>query len=325
MGRLNSRLDRAIGEQPAQLKRVLELDIRDVVERLNDRGGRIRLVGTGTSQHAAELGAQMLRLAGRAASAESAAAFARRRPSVADDDPIILITHTGETAFARRVRERAISRGAELISITGNGVGWPEAIEVAPREESETYTASYTAALLVLARIGGALGAEELDAASLDAVPGAVMDALAAPLPSVNPRVRALAIAGWGPGATTAREGALKLREAARLIAEGYEGEYLLHGSAVPLGPDDLLLLLQPASDPDGLLPALGAAAEAEGVTVLEISDEGGPAEPLLQQFPLTVRLQRLASALAAAGGHHPDRVIVGAWAGDDLWSAGLG
>src|SRR3712207_7174955 len=33
----------------------------------------------------------------------------------------------------------------------------------------------------------------------------------------------------------TAREGALKLREAARRLAEGFDAEYLLHGSAVPL------------------------------------------------------------------------------------------
>ena len=51
-------------------------------------------------------------------------------------------------------------------------------------------------------------------------------------------------ITGAGPAAITAREGALKVREAARVLAEGYDVEYLLHGSAVPLGRRDHLVAL---------------------------------------------------------------------------------
>ena len=49
-------------------------------------------------------------------------------------------------------------------------------------------------------------------------------------------------LAGLGPAAVTAREGALKLREAARLPAEGFDAEYLLHGNAVPLDAEDALI-----------------------------------------------------------------------------------
>lgn len=316
-----SDLGQAIDSQPALLRRVLELEIRDVVKRLNRGGGRILVVGTGTSQHAAELGSQMLRLAGKDATAESAASFSRR-PTPSPRDKIILITHTGETAFAKQVRHSALSTGATLVSITGQGVGWPEGIEIAPREESETYTASYAACLLFLARLAGALGASEFDDEALSAVPDAVRRALRVPLPPVSPESRVLAVVGWGAGATTAREGALKLREAARMIAEGYEGEYLLHGSAVPLRTGDSVLLLQPASDPDGLLPLLGAAAHDAGIEVIEISEDE-LLDPILQQIPLTVLLQRLAKELAVAGGHDPDQVILGGWADDRLWAAG--
>ncbi len=52
---------------------------------------------------------------------------------------------------------------------------------------------------------------------------------------SITVPERDLVIAGAGPAAFTAREGALKLREGARVLAEGHDIEYLLHGSAVPL------------------------------------------------------------------------------------------
>lgn len=120
---------------------VLDLEIEPAVARLQ-AADRIWLVGTGTSQHAAELGGQMLRRVGADARWESAAGFARP-PSAPDPaDALILITHTGETAFARSVRRQAVAAKRPLVSITGIGVGWGEAIEVAPRERSETYTAT---------------------------------------------------------------------------------------------------------------------------------------------------------------------------------------
>lgn len=316
-----SALDRAISSQPAILERVLELDINHAVQRLA-QSENVILVGTGTSQHAAEIGAEMFRLSGRKATAESSAAFTRRSAEVARGDAIVVISHTGETSFARDAMRQALAAGATLLPITGHGVGWPHALEVAPREQSETYTASYTAGLLTLARLAGSIGAPGLEGESLSGVPDAVRAALDAQIPDLDPESRVTVIAGFGIGATTAREGALKLREAARVIAEGYEGEYLLHGSAVPLGRADTLILLQPRNDPDGLLLKLGAAAERAGVTVREVSDDS-LADPVLQQIPLTVRLQRIAGALAAARGQDPDTVIIGSWADEGLWAAG--
>ena len=81
------------------------------------------------------------------------------RTAAIGGDALLVITHTTKTAFARRVREPTRSPPAPaLVSITGEGKGWPEAIEAAPPERSETYTASYLAALLVLARLAVELG-----------------------------------------------------------------------------------------------------------------------------------------------------------------------
>jgi glutamine---fructose-6-phosphate transaminase (isomerizing) len=68
----------------------------------------------------------------------------------------------------------------------------------------------------------------------------------------------------------------LKLREAARLPAEGYEAEYLLHGSAVPLRCGDVFLAIQPTSDPFSLLERIAAAAAIEGLDVRTVHEPEG-------------------------------------------------
>lgn len=316
-----SALAETIAIQGRVLRHVLDLDLEPAAARF---GGteRVWLLGTGTSEHAACLGAAMLATAGLDARASSAAGFVAdgRRP--ASDDAVIVISHTTETAFARRVRDDALVAGARVLSITGDGKGWPEAIEAAPPERSETYTASYLAALLVCARLALAFGGEEWDAADLAALPDLVEGAGAEPLPLEAPPRRLTVVFGAGPVAVTAREGALKLREASRVLAEGFEAEYLLHGSAVPLTGEDQLIALDPAGDPSGLAAGLADAAEREGIPVARL-DPPADLHPLLAQLPLAVRLQALASRWADRQGVDPDRVILGAWADQSLWTAG--
>jgi glucosamine--fructose-6-phosphate aminotransferase (isomerizing) len=316
-----SALAETIAMQGRVLRHALELDLAPVPARLEGIE-RVWLVGTGTSEHAACLGAAMLATAGLDARASSAAGFVAVAPALGPADALIVISHTTETAFARRVREDALAAGARLVTITGEGKGWPEAIEAAPAERSETYTASYLAGLLVFARLTIALGGEEWTASDLAALPGLVDGAGVEPLPVEAPPHRLIVLFGAGPAAITAREGALKLREAARVLAEGFEAEYLLHGSAVPLTADDHLIALDPAGDRSGLAPALAAAAEREGIPVARLDPPAG-LHPLLAQLPLTVRLQALASRWADRQDIDPDRVILGAWADPSLWSVG--
>jgi glutamine---fructose-6-phosphate transaminase (isomerizing) len=139
---------------------------------------------------------------------------------------------------------------------------------------------------------------------------------------NARPPSRLTVLFGAGPAAVTAREGALKLREASRVLAEGFESEYLLHGSAVPLTSDDQLIALDPTGDPSGLTAALADAAEREGIPVARV-DPPTDLHPLLAQLPLTVHFQALASRWADRQAIDPDRVIVGAWADPSLWSLG--
>jgi len=314
-------LAETIAAQAELLESALAVPVDDAAERIG-RSRRLWLVGTGTSQHAAELGALMFGPGRRDARWRSSAAFCGDPPALTADDAVVVISHTTETAFARRARRDALESGASVVSITAQGKGWPEAIEAAPLERAETYTASYLAALVVLARLSVAVGEPGFEERQLSEVPGRVRAAAQEPVALDAAPDRLIVLAGVGPAAVTAREGALKLREGARLTAEGYEAEYLLHGTAVPLGASDALLAIQPSNDPFGMLDLLSAAAGSEGLEVRTVSEPAG-LHPLLAQIPLTVRLQRLASELADARGFDPDKVIVGSWAGDRLWQAG--
>src|SRR5262249_51125671 len=148
---------RMIGSQADAIERIGGLDLAGPAEGLA-QARRILLVGTGTSLHAAELGAVMVTQAGPGAYAYPAAPSAGRGAGPPPADPGLVITHTAGTAYAARARADALAAGVPVVSITGTGRGWPEAIETVAPDESHTYTVSYTTVLAVLARLAHALG-----------------------------------------------------------------------------------------------------------------------------------------------------------------------
>jgi glutamine---fructose-6-phosphate transaminase (isomerizing) len=292
---------------------------------------RIILVGTGTSQHAAELGAMMLAAAGRDARWYPAATWVRWGTGPRLGDVLLVISHTGETAYAARARAGALGAGIPVVSITGTGRAWPEAIGTVAPDESHTYTVSYTAALAVLARLAHELGSPDGSPGQVAQAAAAVRRVCAEPgVEEVAVPARSLAIVGCGPWGITAREGALKIREGARMLAEGFDTDRLLHGGAVPLTAADGLVVLEPAADPDGLTAALGSAAQAERVPVATLAATdvsaapgSGGLPPLLAQIPMTVRLQLLAERFARLRRQNPDVAITGEWDAPALWEMG--
>ena len=319
-------LESQIRSQPEVLQQVIDdpdtrRQVHAAAEGLH-RVHRIWLVGTGTSLHAAELGATMLAEAGRTAQAVSSMHFVEWAPPVGPRDGVIVITHTGETAYARSARSQAFTGGLAVYAITRQGGNLPDSIETIPKEPSETYTASYTATLAVLAMLAGALGAQNYGEEALAAVPGAVQAALDAPgIDDIAAPQRLLVLTGAGPASVTAREGALKAREAARFLAEGFDAEYLLHGNAVPLTTQDRILALT-TPDPGGFVGRLSDVAASAGIAVSRLA-EPSPLGPTLAQIPLTVRLQLLALRLAGERGQDPDTVIVPPWDDEALWRIG--
>jgi glucosamine--fructose-6-phosphate aminotransferase (isomerizing) len=321
-----TQLQHQIQSQPGELERLLtspatRQQVHAAAEGLH-RVHRIWVVGTGSSQHAAALGAAMLQDAGRSAHAVSSMQFVRNAPIVGPNDGVVIITHTGETAYALAARSLAFGAGMQTFTICRRGLAFNDIVETVEKETSETYTVSYTTALVALAMIAAQMGADALTEDVLGAVPDAVAEALAAPgVEAVPVPGRALVVIGAGPGSITAAEGALKSREAARMLTAGYDAEYFLHGSAVPLTNQDHLVALGTPDD-DGLVEALARTAEEEGIGVTRVR-ESAQLPPLLAQIPLTVRLQVLASGFATARGQDPDTVITGRWADPALWSLG--
>jgi glutamine---fructose-6-phosphate transaminase (isomerizing) len=302
-----------------QADAIEEMATRDLSRAVDILGGadRIVCVGTGTSQHAAELGALAFERAGRDARwlPSWSAAHGTFRPG----DAVVVITHTAETAYAIRARAAALAAGARVVSITGTGrTDWPDAIETVAPERSETYTVSYTAAVAVLARLSVAVGGPDHD---LNGTADAVRAVLADPtIDGVPVPARSIALIGIGPWGIAAREGALKIREAARILAEGFDAERFLHGYAVPFTAADALVLVAPEADADGLVAGLGAAARTEGMQVVSLPGDVALG-PVLGQIPVTVRLQLLADRYATQRGQNPDVAIVGAWTTKALWS----
>ena len=287
--------------QPDELRRLLDdpAAARAAAERM--RGRRTWLVGIGTSWHAAHHGAWLLREAGVDASALHAADVAPYGRRFDAREAVVVLSQTGHTGYTAQVLDAARSAGAAIVHVTGIGAGGD--VETVAQERSYAYTASHTGALLRLAQMAEALGAALGD---LSAVPDAVARALEADGPAVEPPARLLELIGAGPNAWTAQEGALKVREASYVAAEGLSSEQFLHGPSVALDAQDTLVVLDGGGPVAQRTEAIATAVEVTGARVVRIA-ERDLGEPL-SVFALTVWVQRIALELAEARGVSPDR-----------------
>jgi glutamine---fructose-6-phosphate transaminase (isomerizing) len=298
--RRGSEMEAAMWRQPADLERLFADGgpVAAAAERV--AGRRTFLVGTGTSWHAANQGAHLLRLTGVDAWAVQAADCALYGPRPTPADALILLSHRGTKRHTAEVLARARADGVPTVAI--GGIGAPGAdLETVPQERSSAFTASHIGALARLTQLAVALGAELGDPA---AVPDAVAEALETPL-DVRPPKRGLEFTGAGVTQWTAAEGALKVRETSRVYAAAHSVEQLLHGPSVALGEDDALVVLDGGGPGVPRLEEVARAAEMTGVSVHRLR-EGALSEPL-SIFPLTVAVQRIALECAKATGSDPD------------------
>jgi glucosamine--fructose-6-phosphate aminotransferase (isomerizing) len=292
-----SAMRRTMESQPDELRRILAdpAQAQAAAERL--AGRRILLIGVGTSWHAAHHGTWLLPDA-EAAHAADVAPYERR---IDPGDGVIVLSHTAHTGYSVQMLERARAAGAAVVHISGIGNGGD--VETVAPEQSYAYTASHTGALLRLAQIARALGAEH---GSLDAIPDAVAAVLERPGPFLEVPQRLVELIGAGPNAWTAQEGALKIREASYVAAEGLSSEQFFHGPSVALDAQDALVVLDGGGPAAERTEAIARAVEATGAKVTRFRERDlGEA---LSIFPLTVVVQRIALELAEARGVSPDR-----------------
>src|SRR6478736_1415507 len=276
--------------QPEQLRGMLAdtTGVDAAAERL--RGRRLYLVGTGTSWHAANIGAWFLRAGGVDAWPVQAMDAVLYGPCPVGGEGLILLSHKGTKTYTLKMLERARAEGVPTAVISGQGAPGAE-IETSVVERSAAYTASHTGAMLRLAQLATALGA---DLGSLNGVPDAVAEILEGPAIGVHPPRRAMEFVGAGPNQWTAAEGALKVRETAYVASAGMGVEQFLHGPSVAGGG--------PGSE---RLAQVARSAESAGVPVRMIA--GDAPNELLSVFPLTAAVQKIALETAETLGTNPD------------------
>jgi glutamine---fructose-6-phosphate transaminase (isomerizing) len=224
--------------------------LRDVTNILNN-ARRIIITACGTSWHAALVGEYMLEHYARIpVEVEYASEFRYRNPIITEDDVVIAISQSGETADTLAALREAKSRGATVIGIC-NVVGSTIAREThagvythAGPEIGVASTKAFTSQLVVLSlltlmlgRNRGLISFEEGKkfAEELLSIPKKVEEIL-----SHSDEVAELATQicasnnslylGRGYNFPTALEGALKLKEISYIHAEGYPAAEMKHG-----------------------------------------------------------------------------------------------
>jgi glucosamine--fructose-6-phosphate aminotransferase (isomerizing) len=213
---------------------------------------RIIIVACGTSWHAGLLGEYLIEEFSRIpVEVEYASEFRYRNPVITEDDLVIAISQSGETADTLAALEMAKEQGATIYGIC-NVVGssiprmtHAGAYTHAGPEIGVASTKAFTAQVTVLtllalgiADIRGKIARERLREmfAALDAIPQKVEKLLE----SCNEKCKEIAAVyadspnclylGRGYNFPTALEGALKLKEISYIHAEGYPAAEMKHG-----------------------------------------------------------------------------------------------
>jgi glucosamine--fructose-6-phosphate aminotransferase (isomerizing) len=252
---------REIYEQPAALRRTIALyldgkDLRsDVADRLagwSNPAGEVLIAASGSSRHCG-LAAEILLedLCGLAVDVEYSSEYSARGGPGSRRPAVIVISQSGETSDTLAALREARGRGESTLAITNAalstmaqeaGVSMPLA---AGKEKAIPATKSFTCQLAVLFLLGlyearrrGQMGPLPLKAniEKLLALPDSIENQLdgwrtqMAELAVKYGTANTFLYLGRGIHYAIAREGALKLKEASYVHAEGYPSGELKHG-----------------------------------------------------------------------------------------------
>ncbi len=212
---------------------------------------RITIIACGTSWHAALVGEYLFEdLARTHVEVEYASEFRYRNPIINEDDIVIAISQSGETADTLAAIELAKSKGATIIGICNVvGSSIPRATHAGTYTHAgpeigvastKAFTAQVTILTLMALRIAKMKGTIETSRYfqllnALESIPNKVKETL-----DVDDQIRTLArtftyarnflYLGRGYNFPVALEGALKLKEISYIHAEGYPAAEMKHG-----------------------------------------------------------------------------------------------
>jgi len=241
--------------------------LRDVTNALNS-AQRILITACGTSWHAGLVGEYMLEEYARIpVEVEYASEFRYRSPIIRDDDVVIAISQSGETADTLAALREAKLQGATVVGIC-NVVGSTIAREThagvythAGPEIGVASTKAFTSQLMVLAQLTLMLGRnrgfislekgmEICD--ELHSLPDKIKQILDNNISEIeaiaeafNGTSNALYL-GRGYNFPTALEGALKLKEISYIHAEGYPAAEMKHGPIALIDENMPVIVIAP-------------------------------------------------------------------------------
>lgn len=322
-----SAFERAIASQPDVISDAITTNLDKLRAAMAIVAGarRVRLTGSGASFHAAEIGEHLLRAIGVHATATNAFDLASFPTGFEPGDAVIVISHSGETRYARQALSRAAQSGLKTIVITAEESPLTTAdvvIGTMQREESGTASASTTTALAVIAAIAARFEPHSELASAVPTVPESMRAMLPARQTALQvaeisaEQGRRTLIVGSGGLAPVARLGALMSKVTSYQVVEGMHFEEAIYGGMQALQADDLVIHLAGQDPSEGRHADLAQLTEAIGFRRWKI---GGPPDRSTWHTPLprvpgviapiltVVPLQWLALETARFRGTNPD------------------
>jgi len=293
--------------------------------------GRLYLIGLGTSHHAARLGEYLMRAYGGGIDVHAVNSFdlALYGPELDEEDCVVAVSHRGSKRYTARALGRAREAGCRTALVTGENasvsVQANAVFETVAQERSAAHTVSYTSAVGVLALLAGRIGRHRTGEETLpegllrEEIPEALRSLLdtedvAGALAHEHVDRRRIWLLGGGPGAVTAREVALKIKETSYLQAEGMPTETMLHGPFQCVEAEDLFVLIAPADAARERTLEVVELAEEVGAPCVIVGEDPASSGVAVPEVPepfsaLTclVPLQFFAYHLALARGTNPD------------------
>jgi fructoselysine-6-P-deglycase FrlB-like protein len=222
---------------------VLERSAQAVKDALGDvpplkEGALVALVGIGASEHIARSAAVTWRAAGIRAVAVSASELMGGAGSFAD--VYVALSESGRSAETVAALSHLTARRVGVTNDPASPLAdvVDEVVPLASGPDSPIYTTGYTATLQAVGLLGDHWGRTATDWSFLPGQASEVLDVCGSVVKEVRQRfdeARIVDVVGSGTSTATAGEGALVLREAARMHTAAHETYNYLHGPMEPL------------------------------------------------------------------------------------------
>ncbi|MGA8208898.1 MAG: SIS domain-containing protein [Nocardioidaceae bacterium] len=307
------RFEDGVAAQPEVLARSAEAVVAGLsrVAPLED-GQLVALVGIGASEHIARGAASAWRAAGLRAVALSATELMDGAPPLAD--VYVALSESGRSAETVAALSRVEGRRIAVTNEPGSPLAGlvEEVLVLDSGPDSPVYTTGYTATLQAV----GLLGEHWLGASGdWTPLPDLVCSVIEASRPVADAlaeqfgAARVVDVVGSGTATATAGEGALVLREAARVHTAQHETYNYLHGPMEPLDDETACVVVGDGREvrlavdvstlgcPTLLLTTRSDVEATDHLTVLRLPVAGSDlAQTVLQIVPLQMLTWRLAS-----------------------------